>query len=42
MERFFKVYVKGEPPEGLSCLEPVAYRARFLRRMEELLDLEEV
>ncbi len=41
VERFFKVYVKGESPEGLSCLEPVQYRQRFLRRMEELLDLED-
>jgi hypothetical protein len=41
LERFFKVYFKGEPVEGLSCMEPVSYRSRFLRRMEELLELEE-
>lgn len=53
-ERFIKIHVKGDSPEGLSCLEPVAYRQRylpppsrpsprirFLRRMEDLLDLED-
>lgn len=40
-ERFFKTRVKGESPEGLSCIEPVTYRQRFLRRMEDLLDLED-
>jgi len=40
-ERFFKVHIKGNSGEGLSCIEPKQYRARFLRRMEELLDLEE-
>jgi hypothetical protein len=41
VERILKVYFKGEPPEGLSCMEPIGYRSRFLRRMEELLDLED-
>eukprot|EP00602_Paraphysomonas_sp_CaronLab_P002811 CAMPEP_0185026992 /NCGR_PEP_ID=MMETSP1103-20130426/11740_1 /TAXON_ID=36769 /ORGANISM="Paraphysomonas bandaiensis, Strain Caron Lab Isolate" /LENGTH=1008 /DNA_ID=CAMNT_0027560801 /DNA_START=160 /DNA_END=3186 /DNA_ORIENTATION=- len=41
-ERFFKVHVKGNSGEGLSCIEPKQYRARFLRRMEELLDLEDI
>jgi hypothetical protein len=52
-ERFVKIHLKGDSPEGLSCLEPVAYRqrfahtiapltpCRFLRRMEDLLDLED-
>lgn len=39
-ERFFKTRVKGDSPEGLSCVEPVTYRQRFLRRMEDLLDIE--
>jgi hypothetical protein len=28
-ERFVKIRVKGDSAEGLSCLEPVAYRQRF-------------
>jgi hypothetical protein len=28
-ERFIKIHVKGDSPEGLSCLEPVAYRQRY-------------
>lgn len=27
-ERFIKIHVKGDSPEGLSCIEPVAYRQR--------------
>lgn len=27
-ERFFKVHVKGDSAEGLSCIEPKAYRTR--------------
>lgn len=38
LERFFKVQIQGKSGAGLSCIEPVAYRQRFLRRMEELVD----
>lgn len=27
-ERFIKIHVKGDSPEGLSCIEPIAYRQR--------------
>ena len=40
MERFFKVQVQGRSGPGLSCIEPVTYRQRFLRRMEELVDFD--
>lgn len=37
LERFYKVAVLGRSGAGLSCIEPVEYRKRFLRRMEELI-----
>ena len=37
MEHFFKVYILGRNPAGISCIEPVAYRKRFLSRIEELV-----
>ena len=40
MERFFKVQIQGKSGQGLSCIEPVTYRQRFLRRMEELVDFD--
>lgn len=40
-EHWLKVYLKGENGEGLSAIEPDAYRLRFLRRMEDLLDLDD-
>jgi hypothetical protein len=40
MERFFKVQIQGKSSPGLSCIEPVTYRQRFLRRMEELVDFD--
>lgn len=40
MERFFKVQIQGKSGAGLSCIEPVTYRQRFLRRMEELVDFD--
>ena len=40
LERFFKVKIQGKSGDGLSCIEPVTYRQRFLRRMEELVDFD--
>jgi 1-phosphatidylinositol-4-phosphate 5-kinase len=40
MERFFKVQIQGRSGDGLSCIEPVTYRDRFLGRMEELVDFD--
>jgi 1-phosphatidylinositol-4-phosphate 5-kinase len=40
MERFFKVQIQGKSGPGLSCIEPVTYRQRFLRRLEELVDFD--
>ena len=37
LERFYKVVILGRSGAGLSCIEPVAYRQRFLSRMEELV-----
>lgn len=37
MERFYKVVILGCSGAGLSCIEPVAYRQRFLSRMQELV-----
>lgn len=40
MERFLKVQIQGRSGPGLSCIEPVTYRERFLNRMEELVDFD--
>lgn len=41
MERFFKIQFKGADPDGLSAIEPNIYRDRFVRHIEDILDLEE-
>lgn len=36
-----KINFKGADPDGLSAIPPDIYRDRFIRRMEELLDVDE-
>ncbi len=36
-----KVTLKGDSLEGVSCIEPVAYRERFLRAMEDLIPVDD-
>lgn len=38
LERFYKVHVRGADANGLSAIEPIAYRDRFIRHMEDILD----
>jgi hypothetical protein len=40
LERFFKVHLKGNDPEGLSAINPDIYRDRFMRRIEDILDFD--
>lgn len=40
-ERFFKLNFKGADPAGLSSIDPVRYKDRFISRLEELLDVDE-
>jgi hypothetical protein len=40
MERFFKIFFKGADPEGLSAIEPIIYKERFLRKIEDILEQE--
>jgi len=40
MERFFKVNFRGADPDGLSAINPDIYKERFLRKVEDILDLE--
>lgn len=37
LERFFKLNLYGHDPDGLSAIEPVQYRDRFLRKVEDIL-----
>jgi len=37
LERFAKIYLKGQDPEGISCIEPVSYRERYLVKMRDIL-----
>ena len=41
MERAVKINFKGADPDGLSAIPPDIYRDRFIRRMEELLVVDE-
>lgn len=40
MERFFKIHFRGADPEGLSAINPDVYKERFLRKIEDILDLD--
>jgi len=40
-ERFFKLNFKGADPSGLSSINPVRYKDRFVSRLQELLDVDE-
>eukprot|EP00599_Poterioochromonas_sp_BG-1_P003773 CAMPEP_0173153928 /NCGR_PEP_ID=MMETSP1105-20130129/13163_1 /TAXON_ID=2985 /ORGANISM="Ochromonas sp., Strain BG-1" /LENGTH=797 /DNA_ID=CAMNT_0014069979 /DNA_START=811 /DNA_END=3207 /DNA_ORIENTATION=+ len=40
MERFFKINFRGADPQGLSAIEPEQYKERFLRKIEDILDIE--
>merc|ERR1712048_1287607 len=35
-ERFLKTYFRCKNKAGISCVEPVFYRKRFLKKMEEI------
>lgn len=41
LERFAKINFKGADAQGLSSIEPDLYRDRFVRHIEDLLDLDE-
>jgi hypothetical protein len=30
MERYFKIFFKGADPEGLSAIEPIQYKERYV------------
>ena len=36
-ERFFKTYIMGLDPNGLSCVEPEFYQQRFMQKVDELI-----
>jgi len=36
LERYVKVYVRFKDPNGISCVEPIYYRKRFLRRIKSM------
>jgi hypothetical protein len=39
MERFFKIHVRRLDGDGISVVEPEAYRIRFLRKMVDILGI---
>jgi hypothetical protein len=41
MERFLKIHFKGADPNGLSAIEPELYKERFMRHIEDILDIED-
>lgn len=40
MERFFKIRVQGADLDGLSAVEPETYKERFLRKLEDIIDID--
>jgi hypothetical protein len=42
LERFFKINFRGADPQGLSSIEPKTYKDRFLRKIEDILDFDNI
>ena len=40
LERFSRIMLRGTSPEGLSVIEPSAYRDRFLRKIDDIIDVD--
>ena len=41
VDRAAKIYVLRKDPEGLSVMEPIAYKQRFQRKMVQIFDVDE-
>ena len=41
VERAAKIYMLRKDPEGLSVMEPIAYKQRFQRKMVQIFDVDE-
>ncbi len=41
LERFYKTTFAGADPFGLSAIEPVCYRDRFMKKIEDILDFDD-
>eukprot|EP01035_Chromulina_nebulosa_P017917 gene17917-23537_t len=41
LERFFKIHFKGADPNGLSAIEPSVYKDRFIKHIEDIIDLDD-
>mmetsp|Transcript_1142 Transcript_1142/g.998 ORF Transcript_1142/g.998 Transcript_1142/m.998 type:complete len:1070 (-) Transcript_1142:43-3252(-) len=41
LERFFKIHFKGADPDGLSAIEPSIYKDRFIKHIEDIIDLDD-
>jgi hypothetical protein len=39
VERVIKIYCLRKDPDGLSVMEPMAYKLRFQRKMKQIFDL---
>ncbi len=36
--RFFKVYLKGLSPAGISCMPPDDYKERFQKKISQIIE----
>lgn len=41
LERAFKIYFLRKDPDGLSVMDPLQYKIRFQRKLDQIFDLEE-
>lgn len=41
IERNFKIYVNRSDPEGISVMEPIAYKLRFQTKMDQIFELDD-
>jgi 1-phosphatidylinositol-4-phosphate 5-kinase len=37
-ERFFKVYILGQPSEGISCMHPQDFKERYQRKIGHIIE----
>jgi 1-phosphatidylinositol-4-phosphate 5-kinase len=40
LERFFKVFVLGQPADGVSCVDPVEFKERYQRKITRIIEHE--
>jgi hypothetical protein len=40
LERFLKIYIFGQPGEGISCIDPLSFKDRYQRKITRIIEHE--